>query len=124
MMSASVRFKAPPRGPWIPWAPMRRQRPKAPWTELPAALSLGPDEAGRVVDEALAEALGATPRFVAKLLRQGRVLVDGRALAPGERLPGAGRLEALPPLPGLGPRPPAPNAAITLVVRHEDADLV
>jgi 23S rRNA pseudouridine1911/1915/1917 synthase len=95
-------------------------------TELPATIELGRDHAGRVVDELLVRALpgGATASFVAKLLRQGRVLLAGRALEAGERLPGRGRLEVLPPLAGQGPRPPAPNPRVQVVVRHADEHIL
>lgn len=92
---------------------------------LPITLSLEPGHTGRAIEAALAAALpGASESFVAKLLRQGRVLLDGRTVQAGERLPGSGTLEVLEPLPGLGPRPPAPNARVPFAVRHEDADLV
>ncbi len=93
--------------------------------DLPLTLSLEAAQAGRSVEAALAAALpGASESFVAKLLRQGRVLLDGRAVQAGERLPASGTLEVLEPLPGLGPRPPAPNPAVPFSVRHEDEHLV
>lgn len=93
--------------------------------DLPITLRLDADRAGQTAEAALAAALpGASESFVAKLLRQGRVLLDGRALEAGARLPASGTLEVLEPLPGLGPRPPAPNPAVPFAVRHADEHLV
>jgi 23S rRNA pseudouridine1911/1915/1917 synthase len=92
--------------------------------ELPATIPLTPEHAGRSVEAVLAAALGASEPFALRLLRQERVLLAGRALRRGDPLPGDGALEVLEPLPGLGPRPPRPDARVAIEVRHEDPHLV
>jgi 23S rRNA pseudouridine1911/1915/1917 synthase len=86
-------------------------------------LAVGPEAAGRRLDQWLAEALGPemSRSRVQALVRQGAVTVDGASAAPSLKLAAGQAVEVVPP----APEPAEPQGeAIPLAILFEDADLI
>jgi 23S rRNA pseudouridine1911/1915/1917 synthase len=89
---------------------------------VPEELAVPESLAGERVDRAVALLTGWSRSEVQALVEAGSVLVDGERVAKSHRLAHDDVIEVLaePAVPGR----PQPDPSITLVVRHEDRDLV
>jgi 23S rRNA pseudouridine1911/1915/1917 synthase len=109
----------PTGGP--PWGP---PDPPGPWgsPDPSGEAVVGAGDAGRRLDEVLAEAAGVSRARAARWAGEGLVLVDGRTRPKSHRLAGGERLAWTPPPPPAAGRPAAED--LPLQVRYEDDRLL